>query len=270
MLLSLTVSTIVNSNIHNLLAGINFYPKLYQPSTSSSLFSNPAVRLLLRGISKHCFHLPDSRKPITLPVLRSLVAALRGGPFSPYVKAFLLSAFLLAFYGFLRLSEFTSTAKVFNPSRDLTISDLKFYPDHYDLFIKHSKVKGLCTISIARLGGSFCPFHSMFKFVCRRHKLSPLSIPLFLNPEGFPMTAAWFICHLRQTLALCSLPPCHFSGHSFRIGAAMSAAIQGIPSASLLQLGHSSSSAFSSYIRPDLPAVLEAQCSLSTGKHLDK
>lgn len=149
--------------ILSLLPGISFHAKFQQPTTSSSLFSSPAVRLLLKGISKHCSSNPDSRKPITLPLLRNLVTALCTGPFSPYFKALLSCAFLRAFYGFLRLSEFASASKAFNPSRDLSISDLKFYPNHYNLLIKHSKAKGLCTICIARTDGPFCPFRSMFK-----------------------------------------------------------------------------------------------------------
>uniref|UniRef100_A0A3B5KTC9 NADH-ubiquinone oxidoreductase chain 6 n=1 Tax=Xiphophorus couchianus TaxID=32473 RepID=A0A3B5KTC9_9TELE len=64
-------------------------------------------------------------------------------------------------------------------------------------------------------------------------------------------------------------PPCHFSGHSFRIGVATSPS-SGVPSASLLQLGRWSSPAFSSYILPNLSAVLEAPHAMSAGEHLSK
>ncbi|MEQ2257483.1 hypothetical protein ILYODFUR_035302 [Ilyodon furcidens] len=68
----------------------------------------------------------------------------------------------------------------------------------------------------------------MFKFVIKRHKLFPISMSLFLTPEGVPMTAIWFLNHLRLILVQCNLPSSQFSGHSFRIRAATTAASLGV------------------------------------------
>uniref|UniRef100_A0A087Y3N6 Tyr recombinase domain-containing protein n=1 Tax=Poecilia formosa TaxID=48698 RepID=A0A087Y3N6_POEFO len=226
--------------IRSLLAGVNFFSQLQQPSSSQSLFSNHVIKLLL-----------------------NLLSTLNRSFYSPYLKSLLKSSFLLAFYGLLRLGEFTSPNNTFISSRDLAVSDLSFHPDFYSLSLKHSKTKGACTIVVARTNGQLCPFRAMFKFALLRHQLSGLPDPLFLTPEGLIMSAAWFLKHLRFLLAACHLPPSQFSGHFFRIGAATSAAAQGIPTSSLQQLGRWSSTAFSSYIRPDLSAVLSAQRSLS-------
>ncbi|MED6233408.1 hypothetical protein ATANTOWER_011382 [Ataeniobius toweri] len=83
----------------------------------------------------------------------------------------------------------------------------------------------------------------MFKFALKRHKLGQPIMPLFLTPKRAPMTASWFLKYFRQTLAQCNLPPNQFSSHSFRIGAATTAAAQGLSSASLRQLARWSSSA---------------------------
>ncbi|XP_032404189.1 uncharacterized protein LOC116709643 [Xiphophorus hellerii] len=251
------------SYIRSLLAGVSFFYQLHLSSPSLSLFSNHVIKLLLKGFANQRPVLPDGRKPITLRILQDLLITLRSNHYSPYLKALLSSAFLLAFYGFLRLGEFTSPSNNFVPSRDLSVSDLKFHPDFYSLTLKHSKSKGACSIIIARNNKSFCPFLAMFKFALLICKISCGSESLFLTPEGNPMTATWFIKHLRLLLAANNFPPSQFSGHSFRIGAATSAAIQGIPSASLQQLGRWSSSAYSSYIRPDLSSMLAAQRSLS-------
>lgn len=251
------------SYIRSLVAGINFFSQLSQSSSSVSLFRDNVIKLLLKSISNVRPSLPDSRKPITLPILIKLLNTLRLSSYSPYLQSLLSSSFLLAFYGLLRLGEFTSPNNTFIPSRDLAVSDLSFHVNYYSLSLKHTKSKGACTIVIARTDGPFCPFLAMFKFVLLRHKLGFSPEPLFLTPEGFPMSSAWFLKHLKLLLAASNLPPSQFSGHSFRIGAATSAAAQGIPTSTLQQLGRWSSSAFASYIRPDLLAVLAAQRSLS-------
>ncbi|MED6253236.1 hypothetical protein ATANTOWER_024936 [Ataeniobius toweri] len=111
---------------------------------------------------------------------------LRSNCFSTYFKSLLSSAFLLALFGFLRLSEFTSPSNSFVPSRDSAFSDLKFYPVHFKLYFKHIKGKGPCFISIARLNGLFSPFQAMFSFVLKRHKSAHPSCPFSLLQKEFP------------------------------------------------------------------------------------
>lgn len=225
-----------------------------------AFFSNPSIKLLLKGINK-CFPpVPDSRRPFILPILHHMVAVLRKGLFSPYIDTLLISVFLLAFYGFLRVSEFTSFSNTFDPNKDISFSDLAFFPNHYSLFLKHSKAKGTCSIVIARTGSLFCPFKAMVRYV--RLRSSFTALPLFLTPGNNPMSRIWFVKHLKKVIIHCNLSPQQYSSHSFRIGAATTAASQGISAASLQQLGRWSSSAFSSYIRPDSASILQAQRSL--------
>lgn len=174
------------SYLRSLLAGINFFTQLHQPSSSPSLFSNHAVKLLLKGIAKQHPTPPDDRKPITLPILKNLLTTLSLSPYSPYLKSLLSSSFLLAFYGLLRLGEFTTPSNLFVPSRDLAVSDLKFHPDFFSLSLKHSKSKGACSIVVARNNGPFCPFLAMFHFALLRRKISFPSESLFLTPKALP------------------------------------------------------------------------------------
>ncbi len=140
--------------IRSLLAGIQFNVRCSDPSFPS-LFSNPSIKLLLKGISKCYPPMQDNRRPITLSILHTMITVLRKGLFTPYVDTLLISVFLLAFYGFLRISEFTTSSNSFNSARDISFSDLTFHPSHYSLFLKHSKTKGACTIVIARTDSSF-------------------------------------------------------------------------------------------------------------------
>lgn len=250
------------SYIRSLLAGVQFHLRCLDPSLLS-VFSLSPVKLLLKGIFNSSPQLKDKRRPITLELLHRMLSFLSTNYFSPYVSHLLSSVFLLAFYGLLRISEFTSSSLAFDPSKHVAFSDLTFYPEYFNLHLKHSKGKGACNIIIARLSTPFCPFKAMSVYVKQRIKRASPHLPLFLTPEGTPMTSSWFLSHFHTVLQQCNLSPSHYSGHSFRIGGATAAASRGLSSASLQQLGRWSSSAFSAYIRPDSTSILSAQRSIS-------
>ena len=246
--------------IKGLVAGIQFNARCLDPAFPS-LFTNPAVKLLFKGIGKVFPAKVDDRLPFTLSILHAMLSVLRRGCFSPYIDSLLDCTFSMAFYGFLRCGKFTTRSNVFNPATDVCVSDLTFHPDFFNLLLKHSKTGGSCNVIVANIGGPYCPFSSMLKYVKMRPPSGLLS-PLFITPTNNPMSQSWFSHHLSQVVAKCDLPSGKYSGHSFRIGAATSAALQGVSTASLQQLGRWSSSAYSSYIRPDSAAIIEAQRSL--------
>ncbi|XDV40900.1 hypothetical protein PO909_009897, partial [Leuciscus waleckii] len=199
------------------------------------LFSATSIRLLLKGISKSSSNSPDKRLPITLPLLQRLITSIRNGLFSTYTNILLEAVFLTAFYGFMR-----------------------------PVFLKHSKSdsEGFgVTLTISKINNNFCPFSSMLKFLKIRQRSSKLS-PLFILLNGAPLSKAWFRNQLVSVLKSCSLSPSQYTVHSFRIGAATTAAERGISTAAIKILGRWSSSAFESYIRPDPRIILEAQQAL--------
>lgn len=244
------------SVIRSTLAGVQFVARCSNPDMSS-FFSNPSIKLLLKGIAKSSPPGKDSRKPITLSILHSMINVLRKGKFGLYHDALLETVFLLAFYGFLRSGEFTCNS-AFDPDSDICFSDLTFHPQFYNLFLKSTKAQKGCSIIVARVDSSFCPYRGMLSYLKLRKCPSPLS-PLFLISANSPLTKSWFISHMKNVLADIGLDPEHYSGHSFRIGAATTAATQGISSASLQQLGRWSSAAYATYIRPNHEAILTAQ-----------
>ena len=64
--------------IKGLVVGILFNARCFDP-TFPSLFSNPAIRLLFKGISKVSPSSPDNRLPITLSILHRMLSILRLG-----------------------------------------------------------------------------------------------------------------------------------------------------------------------------------------------
>ena len=96
----LTLANLSCSIIEVCSPGVQFHIRCYDPSFPS-IFSNQAVKLLLKGISKSHPSPPDPRQPITLGILHAMVLVLRAGVVSPYVDSLLESMFLLAFYACL-------------------------------------------------------------------------------------------------------------------------------------------------------------------------
>ena len=72
--------------------------------------------------------------------------------------------------------------------------------------------------------------------------------PFFLNPRGQPITKAHFVGEVRIIIGSLGFPQEQFAGHSFRIGAATSAALAGMEDSSIQLLGRWSSAAFLRYI----------------------
>ncbi|MGL5566769.1 MAG: tyrosine-type recombinase/integrase [Plesiomonas sp.] len=73
--------------------------------------------------------------------------------------------------------------------------------------------------------------------------------PLFVDDSNKPVTRFWFQKHLKSVLQQSGILAENFSSHSFRIGAATSAAQKGLSEQQIQALGRWSSDAFQSYIR---------------------
>lgn len=102
------------SSVKGLVAGIQFHLRCLDPSTIS-LLENPSICLLLNGIKREKPQDKDSRLPLTLPLLKTLITQLRNGCFGSYTDILLETVLLTAFYGFLRGGEFTTRTDHFDP-----------------------------------------------------------------------------------------------------------------------------------------------------------
>ena len=68
--------------------------------------------------------------------------------------------------------------------------------------------------------------------------------PPFHWESGVPLSKASFVKHVRAALEEAGLPAKDYAGHSFRIGAATTAAVAGIEDSAIQTLGWWESSAF--------------------------
>lgn len=74
--------------------------------------------------------------------------------------------------------------------------------------------------------------------------------PLFCWRDGSPLSRPCLVDKVRQALRRGGVDPTHYSGHSFRIGAATTAAANGIGDATIQLLGRWASDSYTRYIRP--------------------
>ena len=157
----------------------------------------------------------------------------------------------LAFFGFLRVSEFTVPAPFIGSTcRFLAKGDIRFIGHQLKVFRNCSKMDQLGKGSVITVGCSedaCCPVNAMQHYLgeCRTHL--HVSKPLFHFRHGPPLTARKFQAILCFHLKALGLNPLHFNKHSFRIRAATAAAKAGLRSSTVKELGRWRSAAFHSY-----------------------
>lgn len=143
------------------------------------------------------------------------------------------AAMLLGFYGFLRAGEVVVPSDTdFDPSQHLTYEDIAVDkirdPSFVAVMIKQSKTdpfrKGI-TVVIGRAVGPLCPLAAILSYMARR---KPGKGPLFWFENGRPLTRDRFVTKVREVLQQTDMEPKNYAVHSFRIGAATTAARKGI------------------------------------------
>ena len=158
------------------------------------------------------------------------------------------AAFALAFYGLLRVSEFTSPRVAFwDPAIHLSRSDVVILPPFTSLSlrIKASKTDPFLqgyTLRLVAFPHLTCPVTALRSYLRLPH---PPSGPLFTFADGRFLTRA----HVAHILLLVCFRTPLLSTHSFRIGGASALANSGVPLHVVQQLGRWRSDTFLRYLR---------------------
>ncbi|XP_064407704.1 uncharacterized protein LOC135352451 [Halichondria panicea] len=160
-----------------------------------------------------------------------------------------------AFFGFFRLGELLlPSSAAYDPATCLSWGDIAIdsrdNPSMVQVRLRKSKCdqfgKG-AQIILGNTGTRLCPVSAILRYTEAR-KSQPQG-PFFLLSSGVPVTKMWFTAQIRDILRLLGLPQDDYAGHSFRIGAATTAAMVGIADSSIQTLGRWQSAAFLQYIR---------------------
>ena len=226
---------------------------LPEPSQLSSL---PRLKLVQAGIQRaHALSQCTSRirLPITPAILLKLRSYWNSLPTSPD-RTVLWAAATICFFGFFRSGEITlPTTSAFDPSMHLSWGDLtidnRACPSILKVHLKRSKSDQLgkgVDVFIGRTDGPLCPMAAVLTYIEIRGTADG---PFFMLSSGQPLIKSHFISEIRHALQALGLPYQNFAGHSFRIGAATTAATAGLEDSVIRSLGRWNSDAFLTYIR---------------------
>lgn len=254
------------STIKLYLAAVRFYyvkAGIHNPMSSSYIDCCAKLHMVLRGIKKHN-HQKERRRPITYKILLQIHTILQRGMYGKFLDSMLKAAFSLAFFAFLRCGEFT--VKNFKQNNILNMEDVIKDSDDkgFTLKLKSSKTdpfrKGI-QIRVFKSGQAVCPFTCMNKYLEMRKIWNNgyRSSALFIDDSGNPLTRNFLVNKLKCILQMLGYNDEQYNGHSFRIGAATSAAEGQVQDHMIKTLGRWSSDCYNRYVRTDDDTLSRAQ-----------
>ncbi len=164
------------------------------------------------------------------------------------------SSLYVFFFGFLRSGEFTvPTTQSYDHEAHLSLGDIAIdshtAPSMVHIRIKQSKTdpirQGVDTF-LGATNSALCPVQALIGYLALR---SPAPGPLFVFSAGSPLTRSALVTHLQSALRQAAVDPSPYTGHSFRIGAATTAAKYGMEDSLIQTLGRWKSTAYLAYIK---------------------
>ena len=214
------------------------------------------LQYTLRGIKRVEAYSKTERRerlPISPNILRKVKAVWEASGSDPDI-VMLWAACCLAFFGFLRIGEMTVPGDTaYDPSAHLSRSDIAVdnpsTPAVIRVTIKQSKTdpfrKGV-DLFLGKTASDLCPVAAMLNYLVVR---GPVEGPLFRFRDGRPLTRQRFVGAVREALAKAGINQDKYSGHSFRIGAATTAASKGLEDSMIKTLGRWRSLAYLQYVQ---------------------
>lgn len=208
------------------------------------------VKKMLEGWRREEGPRKDPGKPLSPAILKGLFQQWRAVCMSEYERFLFHAASLIAFFGALRISKLVASSKSDLSGKAFDRDDVSVSSDQVHILIRSSKTdqsgKGrslvLNTCDIAEL----CPVKALTQFLSVRKTGKGV---LFCHVDGSPLTRYQFWVVTAKALRNLGQEGIKSGMHSFRIGAASSAAAMGYSVPRIQELGHWRSGAFRRYIR---------------------
>ena len=207
----------------------------------------PRLGYVLKGVSRgQATAARPRRLPITPQILVSLKEVWELGTMDTYTAWLFWAMALTAFFGCFRLGELTIQDLSAPPAVEASDISFEGSPVRARVHLRFSNTDATgsaADIILGITGDSLCPVTALSKYL-RVHPGGPE--PLFVSSEGSPVSRATFVAAVRAALLAAKIIS---AGHSFRIGAATSAARAGDPAHLIKAMGRWSSDAFMVYLR---------------------
>ena len=175
-----------------------------------------------------------------------MINFINNSQFSQYNKALWKSLILTAFFGLLRVSEYTTAGpRAYDPLTDLCMTDTRLVGSRLILRIKASKTDPFrvgANVTLWETGCPLCPVNAFRSFRSLRGNLA--QGPVYRMETGDFVTRRQVAAFLQIALR-----DVNINTHSFRIGGASAAAAAGVPDSIIQIMGRWRSDCFRRYIR---------------------
>lgn len=229
------------------IAGIGAKHKLNGWSDPTDHF---LLKKLLQGMSK-LDRRQDLRKPITFQRQKQLIGILPIVCANVFEQKLFSAAYSVAFFGFLRVSEIVGQGESLKGGRagigytDVELGknlQIKIIGSKTDQAMRGEQV----CMRRAEKHPEVCPVLAMQAYLRVRPCGPGL---LFKHFDGSPLTRYQFQAILKKGAKVLGWEVSRFTSHSFRIGAATTAALNGTPVRRIMALGRWESQAVEKYVR---------------------
>lgn len=204
-----------------------------------------------------------------LPITREIMLWLKQSWCNPgdHLHVLLWATACIAFFGFLRLGEVTAVPNGPPPILMSGVAiDSHSKPTMIKLTLGRTKSDPFgtgTTVYLGKTGVQLCPVQAVLGYLAVRPPAQ--QGPLLVTRDGGPLSRECFVQHLKTALTALGVDHRRYSGHSFRIGAATSAAQAGIPDHLIKAMGRWRSEAYQIYIRTPPATLASVSSSLATG-----
>ena len=178
------------------------------------------LQLALRGYKRNKPPKPNPRLPITPHILRAIKLF--------YLERHKTTTILYygqpyawVFFGFLRAGKFVvKSQSTFNPKQRITPQDIAV-DCHSNPTLIRVLING-AHIFLSRTDTDLCPVVALLAYLAQRPNSG--KGPVFVQKDGSPLTKPMLVDMLHSALRCAGIDPTYYKGHSFRIGAATTAA----------------------------------------------
>jgi site-specific recombinase XerD len=236
------------ATIETYVAGIKHFQRY---SFDSKLDTDYTTAKQLKGL-RRSHSTPDTRAPITITQLKTILMALSSVCTSVYETLLFRSLFTVMYFAMLRISEVAA-----DTNKGYSTRTLQFASTHIDnthsvlhLYIPFSKTDQLgkgCAVVISSLRDSLlCPVYNMKNYL--DHRISTAK-PLFVHRNGTQLSRYQVNHVLKKVLIFCNISQVKLRSHSFRLGYASICGAMGVDHSRIKSWGRWKSSAYKKYIR---------------------
>ena len=217
----------------------------------------PLLECALKGLKRQQARKPSTRPKPRLPITPAILQSMRRfweGDKHNEDNIMLWAACCMCFFGFLRSGEVTvPSVREYDADGHLSVGDVKLdslcNPSVVQVRIKASKTdpfrKGV-TLYLGKSGNELCPVAAVAAYLAVRGGAQG---PFFRFGSGVPLSREALVRNVRAALRPSGVDVSCYSGHSFRIGAASTAAAVGMEDSLIKTLGRWESAAYLLYVR---------------------